>query len=48
MAELGFQASGAGTRVLYHYGHCLSIKALTHSPENTLWVQTQEFLGSEY
>lgn len=33
VAELGFEAFGAGTRVLNHYSSALLIKACTQSPE---------------
>lgn len=43
VAELGLEASGAGTRVLSHYGSCLLIKACTQSPGNTLKSESRRF-----
>ena len=42
-AELGFEASGAGTYVPNHYGSCLLIKACTQSPANTLKSESRRF-----
>lgn len=43
VAELGFEASGAGTHVLNHYGSCFLIKACTQSPANTVKSESRRF-----